>query len=268
VPDTDELLVDLTEGVLTLTLNRPESRNAISPILRDTLVEQVRRARADEDVRCVLIAGNGGAFCSGMDLSASTLTNAGQQGFNPRLTEQALRTGVQAFITELWELDKPTVAAVDGAAVGPGAHLALACDFVLVQPASKFLWSFAKIGLAADAGGAWILPRLVGLPRAKAMLMLGEGSVGEQAVSDGLAYRCVAADSLLDEARTLATRLAAGPTRALGLTKQLLNTASETHLAMSLRLEGHAQGLVGASQDLAEGLSAMREKRDPKFTGA
>lgn len=267
MPDTDELLVDLTDGVLTLTLNRPESRNAISPNLRDTLVDQVRRARADEDVRSVLITGNGGAFCSGMDLSASTLTNAGQQGFNPRITEQALRTGVQAFVTELWELDKPTVAAVDGAAVGPGAHLALSCDFVLVHPGSKFLWSFAKIGLAADAGGAWILPRLVGLPRAKAMLMLGEGSVGEQAVADGLAYRCVPAESLLDEARALATKLAAGPTRALGLTKQLLNTASETHLAMSLRLEGHAQGLVGASQDLAEGLAAMREKREPRFEG-
>jgi 2-(1,2-epoxy-1,2-dihydrophenyl)acetyl-CoA isomerase len=267
VPDTDDLLVDLSDGVLTLTLNRPESRNAISPQLRDALVEQVRRARADDDVRCVLITGSGGSFCSGMDLSASTLTNAGQQGYDPRTTEQALRTGVQAFITELWEMDKPTVAAVDGAAVGPGAHLALACDFVLVQPASKFLWSFAKIGLAADAGGAWILPRLVGLPRAKAMLMLGEGSVGEQAVSDGLAYRCVPAESLADEARALAARLATGPTRALGLTKQLLNTASETHLAMALRLEGHAQGLTGATQDLAEGMAAMREKREPRFQG-
>ena len=126
-----------------------------------------------------------------MDLSASTVTQAGKPGFEPRTTSEALRAGVQTFIRELWELDKPTIAAVNGAAVGPGAHLALACDFVLVHPRTRFMWSFAKWGLVADAGGAYLLPRLVGLPRAKAMVMLGEGATGAEAVDLGLAYRCV-----------------------------------------------------------------------------
>ena len=115
----------------------------------------------------------------------------GKPGFDPRTTSEALRAGVQTFIRELWELDKPTIAAVNGAAVGPGAHLALACDFVLVHPRTRFIWSFAKWGLVVDAGGAYLLPRLVGLPRAKAMVMLGEGATGAEAVDLGLAYRCV-----------------------------------------------------------------------------
>jgi 2-(1,2-epoxy-1,2-dihydrophenyl)acetyl-CoA isomerase len=262
-----ELLERLDAGLLSLTLNRPQARNALSPALRDALVDAVRRARADDGVRCVLLTGAGGAFCAGMDLAGSTLADAGQPDFDPRATEQALRVGVQALVRELWELDKPTVAAVDGPAVGPGAHLALACDFVLVQPESRFLWSFSRIGLVADAGGAWLLPRLVGLPRAKAMVLLGEGSKGEQSVRDGLAYRCVDAAELLPEAVALAQRLAAGPTRALGLSKQLLNTAYESSLELSLRLEGHAQALAGASQDLVEGMTALRDKRDPKFRG-
>ena len=121
--------------------------------------------------------------------------------------------GVQAFIRELWELDKPTVAAVNGVAVGPGAHLALACDFVLLHEATRFLWSFQRWGLVVDAGGAYLLPRLVGLPRAKAMVMLGEGCTGSEAVDLGLAYRCVDAAALDGEASALAARLAGGPTR-------------------------------------------------------
>ena len=131
--------------------------------------------------------------------------------FNPRSTSEALRKGVQTFIRELWELDKPTVAAVNGTAVGPGAHLALACDFVMVHPGTRFVWSFAKWGLVVDAGGAYLLPRLVGLPRAKAMVMLGEGAVGEEAVELGLAYSCSdSVEALAKDADELAVRLAAG----------------------------------------------------------
>jgi 2-(1,2-epoxy-1,2-dihydrophenyl)acetyl-CoA isomerase len=174
---------------------------------------------------------------------------------------------VQAFIRELWEMDKPTVAAVNGAAVGPGAHLALACDFVLVHPKSRFLWSFHRWGLVVDAGGAYLLPRLVGLPRAKAMILLGEGASGAEAVELGLAYRCVEPESLPGDALELATRLAAGPTRALGLSKRLLNASFETDLGALLELEGAYQSLATASSDLVEGMAAFREKRDAKFTG-
>jgi 2-(1,2-epoxy-1,2-dihydrophenyl)acetyl-CoA isomerase len=215
-----------------------------------------------------LITGEGDSFCAGMDLSASTVAQAGKPGFTPRTTSEALRAGVQTFIRELWDLDKPTIAAVNGAAVGPGAHLALACDFVLVQPRSRFIWTFAKWGLVADAGGAYLLPRLVGLPRAKAMVMLGEGATGAEAVAMGLAYKCVDdAEALLPEALSLTRRLAVGPTRSIGLSKRLLNASFETDLSHSLELEAHFQALATASPDLVEGMAAFREKRDAQFDG-
>jgi 2-(1,2-epoxy-1,2-dihydrophenyl)acetyl-CoA isomerase len=255
------------DHVARIVLDRPEAKNALTAQMRDDLVATVRSCRTDPLVRAVLITGVGDAFCAGMDLAASTVAQAGREGFEVRSTSEALRAGVQAFIRELWELDKPTVAAVNGVAVGPGAHLALACDFVLVAPTTRFLWSFHRWGLVADAGGAYLLPRLVGLPRAKAMLMLGEGAVGQAAVDLGLAYKCFDADTLAAEAITLAQRLANGPTRALGLTKRLLNASFETDLAHSLELEGHFQALATTTGDLREGMTAFREKRDTRFTG-
>ncbi len=258
---------EVANGIGTITLNRPEAKNALTVEMRDDIVTAVRSARADSDVRALLITGTGDAFCAGMDLSASTVATASEPGYEPRSTSEALRVGVQAFISELWNLDKPTVAAVNGTAVGPGAHLALACDFVLVHEKTRFIWSFAKWGLVVDAGGAYLLPRLVGLPRAKAMVMLGEGATGQEAVDLGLAYRCVATAELQTEAQSLTARLAAGPTRSLGLSKQLLNASFETDLAHSLDQESTFQSLAAVSSDLSEGMSAFREKRDPKFTG-
>ena len=251
-----------------ITLDRPDAANALTVEMRDDLVDAVRESRARDDVRSVLITATGDSFCSGMDLRGSTVARAGTDGFDPRSTSQALRIGVQTFVRELWELDKPTVAAVHGPAVGPGAHLALACDFVFTCDTTKFLWSFARWGLVVDAGGAYLLPRLVGLPRAKAMVMLGEGAVGTEAVDLGLAYRHVGmADEMAGHAEALAVRLAAGPTRSLGLSKQLLNRSFETALADSLELEGHFQALATASSDLVEGMAAFGEKRPPDFTG-
>jgi len=253
------------DAVCRVTLDRPEAKNALTIEMRDEIVEAVRAARSDPAVRALLVTGTGDAFCAGMDLSASTVAQAGGDEYDTRSTAEALRVGVQAFIRELWELDKPTVAAVNGVAVGPGAHLALACDFVLVHHATRFLWSFARWGLVVDAGGAYLLPRLVGLPRAKAMVMLGEGATGAEAVELGLAYRCVDEARLADEAGALAARLAAGPSRALGLSKRLLNTTFETDLAHSLELEGTAQSLAATSADLQEGMAAFRERREPRF---
>ena len=257
-----------SDHVGRIVLDRPDAKNALTPEMRDGITDAVVAFRDDPEVRCVLLTGTGDAFCAGMDLGASTVARAGTPGFEPRATAEALRSGVQRFVRELWELDKPTVAAVNGAAVGPGAHLALACDFVLVQPRTRFLWSFAKWGLVVDAGGAYLLPRLVGLPRAKAMVMLGEGATGEEAVALGLAYRCVDAPALATEADALATHLAAGPTRSLGLSKRLLNASFETDLPRSLELEAAAQALAATSPDLAEGMAAFREKRDARFSGA
>lgn len=256
------------DGVCRITLDRPDAKHALTVAMRDGIVDAIRAARTDPTIRAVLLRATGDAFCAGMDLTASTVAQAGKPGFDPRTTAEALRVGVQTFIRELWELDKPTVAAVHGVAVGPGAHLALACDFVLVAPETKFIWSFHKWGLVVDAGGAYLLPRLVGLARAKAMVMLGESCSGADAVSLGLAYRCLAERAILaDEADALAVRLAAGPTRALGLSKRLLNTSFETDLPASLEREGAYQSLATASADLVEGMDAFREKRDAKFEG-
>jgi 2-(1,2-epoxy-1,2-dihydrophenyl)acetyl-CoA isomerase len=262
------LAVTKESGVGRIVLDRPEAKNALTLEMRDGIVDAVRDFRADPAVRAVSITGNGDAFCAGMDLGASTVAQAGRPGFTTRATSEALRVGVQSFVRELWELDKPTVAAVNGAAVGPGAHLALACDFVLVHPGTRFMWSFAKWGLVVDAGGAYLLPRLVGLPRAKAMVMLGEGASGAEAVDLGLAYKCVPApDALAAEADALLQRLAQGPTRSLGLSKRLLNESFETDLPHLLELEGHFQALATTSADLVEGMAAFREKREAKFTG-
>jgi 2-(1,2-epoxy-1,2-dihydrophenyl)acetyl-CoA isomerase len=255
-------------GVGRITLDRPDAKNALTIEMRDGIVDAVQEFRSDPSVRAVLIEGTGDAFCAGMDLSASTVAQAGRDDFSTRTTSEALRVGVQAFIRELWELDKPTVAAVNGVAVGPGAHLALACDFVLVHDETRFMWTFHRWGLVMDAGGAYLLPRLVGLPRAKAIAMLGDTIKGREAVDLGLAYQCFEGTTALrSEAEALAQRLARGPTRSLGLSKRLLNTSFETGLAGSLELEGYFQALATTSPDLVEGMAAFRDKRDADFTG-
>ena len=254
------------DSVARLVLDRPEAKNALTPEMRDEIVARVRQVRADTDVRALLITGVGDAFCAGMDLRQSTVAGSGGADFNPRNTSEALRNGVQAFIRELWELDKPTVAAVNGTAVGPGAHLALACDFVLVTEHTRFVWSFARWGLVVDAGGAYLLPRLVGLPRAKAMVMLGEGAGGAEAVEIGLAYRCLPTVEGREEAAgDLAARLASGPVRSLGLSKQLLNATFERDLPSSLDREAQAQAMAAVSSEMAEGMAAFSEKRSPDF---
>jgi len=257
------------DSVARLVLDRPEAKNALTGEMRDEIVDRVRQVRADPDVRALLITGVGDSFCAGMDLRQSTVAGSGGSGFDPRNTSESLRRGVQAFIRELWELDKPTVAAVNGTAVGPGAHLALACDFVLVHDQTRFVWSFARWGLVVDAGGAYLLPRLVGLPRARAMVLLGEGARGAEAVELGLAYRCYPSPSDLEyEASALAARLAAGPIRSMGLSKQLLNSSFESDLTGLLDREAQAQAMAAVSPEMAEGMAAFAEKRSPDFRSA
>ena len=263
----DEVRFDVAAGVGEITLNRPEAKNALNVEMRDEFVRIVRDARADAAVRALLITGTGDAFCAGADMGTTTVSKSAEAGFDTRSTQEALRIGVQSLIRELWELDKPTVAAVNGTAVGPGAHLALACDFVLIADDARLLWSFARWGLVVDAGGAYLLPRLVGLPRAKRMVLLGEGVTGAEAVDEGLAYASLPAGDLLAKARELAGTLAAGPTRSLGLSKVLLNRSLETDLSTSLGLEGAYQSLATTSEDLKEGMAAFKDKRPPEFTG-
>ena len=205
-----------------------------------------------------------------MDLERVDRHAGGQARLRVRArTSEALRVGVQTFIRELWELDKPTIAAVNGAAVGPGAHLALACDFVLVHPRTRFIWTFAKWGLVADAGGAYLLPRLVGLPAAKAMVMLGEGATGAEAVDLGLAYRCVdSAETLLPEA--LDARRAGWPrgrparsaSRSACSTRRSRPTSPTRSSSKVTSRRSPRRRPISS-----EGMAAFREKRDAQFDG-
>ncbi len=257
------------DGVCRITLDRPEAKHALTVAMRDGIVDALRAGRTDPAVRAFLLRATGDAFCAGMDLSASTVAQAGRPGFDPRTTAEALRIGVQAFVRELWEMDKPTVAAVHGAAVGPGAHLALACDFVLVAPETRFLWSFQQWGLVVDAGGAYLLPRLVGLPRAKAMVMLGEGCTGAEAVELGLAYRC--ADGRRGTRRR--SRRARGPPRRRA---DPVRSASRSGCSTprSRPTWGRRSSWRAPTShsprpraDLVEGMAAFREKRTPGSRG-
>lgn len=244
-------------AVTVVTLDHPAAHNAIDAEMAVALAEAIEAFGADGEARVLVVTGAGErSFCAGANLKGVAALL--QHGW----TERAGPLGFARL-----DPDKPTIAAVNGVAVGPGAHLALACDFVLVHETTRFLWSFARWGLVVDAGGAYLLPRLVGLPRAKAMVMLGEGCTGSDAVDLGLAYRCVPAGDLDDEAAALAARLAAGPTRSLGLSKRLLNASFETDLGRALESEAAAQSLATTSSDLVEGMAAFKERRDPDFTG-
>ena len=200
------------DGVARLVLDRPEAKNALTPAMRDEIVTRLREVRADPEVRALLITGSGDAFCAGMDLRQSTVAGSGAEGFNPRNTSEALRSGVQAFIRELWELDKPTVAAVNGTAVGPGAHLALACDFVLLHDEARFVWSFARWGLVVDAGGAYLLPRPGGATPGQSHGAAGRGGQGPRGRRPRPRTPLpTPAEELSREADALAVRLASSP---------------------------------------------------------
>lgn len=264
---------EVTEGVATITIDRPQRRNALDGAARDALVDCLLRARSDPAVRAVLLTGTGDAFCTGADLAAGSAGQAspaagdGSRGIDPRGAAEALRFGAQRLVRTLYELDKPTVAAVAGPAAGMGAHLALACDLVVMAEGARLIEVFARRGLVVDALGAWLLVRLVGLARAKRLALLAEDLSAAEALSWGVAYSVVPRESLQQEATRLARRLAVGPTRALGLSKQLLNRAFEVSLDVFQDAEAQAVGINTQYADMKEGLVAFLERRTPEFSG-
>jgi 2-(1,2-epoxy-1,2-dihydrophenyl)acetyl-CoA isomerase len=276
-------MVAVDDGVARITINRPERRNALDGASRDALVSALREARSDPDVRAVLLTGAGGSFCSGADLgggaSPSTPAPAAEAtppapapaapsgGIDQRAAVEALRNGAQTLLRTLWELDKPTVAAVDGPAAGVGAHLALACDLVVMAQGARLIEVFSRRGLVLDAMGAYLLPRLVGLGRAKQIVFLAEDIGAEQAMQWGLAQYVTVPERLLEEAQALAARLAKGPTRALGLSKMLLNRSFESSLDQSLLDEAYAVALNTANADMREGMIAFMQRRPAEFSG-
>ena len=259
---SDTVLVMQEAGVLTLTLNRPDKLNSFNEAMHLALRAGVERAAEDGAVRAVLLTGSGRGFCAGQDLGDRDPRKGGAPDLGV-----TLETFYNPTLRLIRALEKPVVCAVNGVAAGAGANIAFACDIVLAARSARFIQAFARIGLVPDAGGSWSLARILGEPRAKALAMLAEPLDAETAASWGLIWKAVDDAALLDEAKAIAARLAAGPTRGLGLTKRAIQAAATNSLDAQLDLERDLQRLAGQTADYAEGVTAFLEKRKAEFTG-
>ena len=261
---SDSLLVDRTDGVVTLTLNRPESLNSINLDLKLALLDVVASIAGDPAARCVVLTGAGRAFCVGQDLKEHI--GSMEAGGPP------LSTVVQHYnplVRGLATLPKPVIAAVRGVAAGAGASLTLLADFRFGGPRTSFLMAFANVGLAGDTGASWTLPRVVGYAKATEMLMLAEPVAAEEAHRLGLLTHLVDDDeAVLPKAQELAARLAAGPTVAYGMIKRQLLVGSSGGLDQALDTEAEVQALCGATADHRNATAAFVAKEKPTFTGA
>jgi 2-(1,2-epoxy-1,2-dihydrophenyl)acetyl-CoA isomerase len=269
-PLEDQLLVREDGGVLWLTLNRPEAANALTPDQRDRLIELLADAGARVEVRALVLGASGRHFCTGADLRVSRPGPERPAGAPDKVVgdvSRMLADGSQRLVAAVLDCDKPVVASVNGTAAGIGAHLALACDLVLAADGARFIEVFVRRGLVPDGGGSWLLPRLVGLSRAKELMFFGDDLGAADAERLGLVNRVVAADELPKLTAEWAGRLAAGPTRALGLTKRLLNRSLDADRATAFREEALAQELNMTSEDANEGVQAFVERRDPHYRG-
>ncbi len=251
-------------GVLEITLNRPDRLNSFNDDMHLALAECLETARDDARCRAVLLTGAGRGFCAGQDLSAR---DPAKMSGPPDLGDTLTRF-YNPLIRRIRTLEKPVVCAVNGVAAGAGANVALACDIVLAARSAKFIQSFARVGLIPDAGGSWMLPRLIGEARAKAIAMTAEPVLAEKAADWGMIWRVVEDAELMAEARALAARLAAGSTTGLGRMKVLIQAAAGQQLDAQLDLEAVTQREAGFSADYAEGVTAFLEKREPKFGGS
>lgn len=260
--DFDAILYALEHQVAWITLNRPEARNAVNDAMREELLAVLTDARTNPEIRAVVLTGAGKGFCTGADLSRR---GAGPSG--PGAAREMLRTRSQRLVRALWELEKPVIAAVNGVAAGLGAHLAFASDLVIAAAEARFIEIFVRRGIAIDACGAYLLPRLLGLARAKELVFFGDDLPAEEAQRLGLVNRVVPADQLHAAAREWAERLASGPTFAIGMSKRLLNRSLDVDMETALDDEAMAQSLVTQSEDTKEGMLAFMEKRPPAFTG-
>ncbi|TDC32047.1 enoyl-CoA hydratase-related protein [Micromonospora sp. KC213] len=260
---TEPLLVDRTDAVVTLTLNRPTAMNSLDVALKEALRDTLAGLETDRSCRAVVLAGAGDSFSAGQDLREHVQILQSPTA-NPLDTVRAHYNPIAA---RLANLPKPVVAAVRGMAAGAGASLAFLADFRIGGPKTKFLMAFAGVGLAADTGASWTLPRLVGHAKAVEMLMLAEPVGAEEACRLGLLTRLVEDEAVLPTAQELAARLAAGPTVAYGAIKRQLSIADAGTLADALAAEAQAQAICGATADHRAATEAFVDKRRPTFAG-
>lgn len=259
--DYQTLLVTHENGLLTITLNRPDKYNALTRQMADELIAVGKTAARDETIRCLLLTGAGKGFCTGQDLDEAAARPA---GFSFR---DNLQSGFNRVVAQLRELPKPVVMAINGPCVGAGLGLALAADIRLASEKAFFMPAFIGVALGPDTGASYWLPRLIGVARATKMLFTNERVSAEQAAVWGLINEVVPHDELLFQATALGESLAQGPTLSLGLTKRALNHSLGVSFAEQLDYEAYLQEVAGHSADYQEGRAAFREKRKPNFQG-
>jgi 2-(1,2-epoxy-1,2-dihydrophenyl)acetyl-CoA isomerase len=260
--ELETLIVDRDGGVVTVTMNRPARKNAADRTMWQELLETFAEVAADREARVMVLTGAGGAFCSGADLgNASSL--AGRPG-DPYLVQMRLLSDVAL---RLHRLPKPTIAKVHGVAAGAGMSMALGCDLVVASRSARFSQIFSKRGLSVDFGASWLLPRFVGLHRAKELAFFADIISAEQAAEFGVVNKVVADEDLDQVVSEWAARLAAGPTLALSMTKSMLNGSYSLSMEQALEEEARSQAANFGTDDLAEALAAFTEKREPRFEG-
>jgi 2-(1,2-epoxy-1,2-dihydrophenyl)acetyl-CoA isomerase len=257
------ILSDIDQGVMTITLNRPDRLNSFNDAMHQQFSESLKQAERDETIRCLLITGAGRGFCAGQDLNDR---NVDPSGPAPDLGMSVERF-YNPLVRRLAALPKPVICAVNGVAAGAGATLALGCDIVLAARSAKFVMAFSKLGLVPDCGGSWVLPRVTTRARAMGLMLLGDSLSAEQAAQWGMIWQLVDDAELKDTSLTLARHLASQPTYGLGLIKKALQLAETNTLDEQLDVERDYQRLAGRSDDYREGVSAFLGKRSPQFSG-
>jgi 2-(1,2-epoxy-1,2-dihydrophenyl)acetyl-CoA isomerase len=250
----------IENSVGCIELNRPDVLNSFNREMALQLQDILRQCQDDSNVRAIHLTGAGRAFCAGQDLAEAIATDG--PGLRTIVSEH-----YNPIISLIREIEKPVVCGVNGVAAGAGANIALACDIVFAAASSSFIQAFSKIGLIPDSGGTFFLPRLVGMQRATALMMLGDKVSASDAVQMGMIYKCCDDDKLMSESIDCATKLAAMPTMGLGYTKRALNRSMTNDLEQQLAMEEELQVLSGLTYDYNEGVSAFLEKRKPVFKG-
>jgi 2-(1,2-epoxy-1,2-dihydrophenyl)acetyl-CoA isomerase len=270
-PLEEQVLHRVEARVAWITLNRPEVRNAITPDQRNRVIDLLEDASARLDVGAVVLTATGEGFCTGADLRASRPPVAPKpEGAPDRIVGDAarmIRRGAQRLVAAVLDCEKPVVAAVNGTAAGIGAHLAFACDLVVAAEEARFIEVFVRRGISPDGGGAYLLPRLIGVQKTKELIFFGDDLHAADAERLGLVNRVVPRADLERAAGELAGRLAAGPTKAIGMAKWLVNRSLDSDRIAAFDDEAWAQELVVATADAGEGMKAFAERRTPEFRG-